>query len=145
MECACLVCQENKELKAEYRTRFDSEANQLDHWEDEQYMLCPPRVLEYILRDKQWAQLQVESLEDIPKVDPDDSWARRLKLADAEETKTMILNLVNGHRTTGVARRDENDGLEVDDIVARKGKGLVILLYGLVSYIVRLIRFTNFI
>lgn len=128
IECGCLNCRENKVLQEGYRTRFDEEKNQKDSWEEEQYMLCPPRVLGYILREKQWAQLQVTFLQDIPKHDPNNSWASRLKLADGEKTKDMILNLVLGHGTSDSV---QNDGLEVDDIIARKGKGLVILLYGL--------------
>ena len=60
-ECECLECRGNEKLKAMYRSRFDKKANQKD-WEEEQYLLCPPRVLGYILHDKQWAQLQVTSL-----------------------------------------------------------------------------------
>lgn len=130
-ECSCLDCRENDALREAYRTRFDEESNQKDHWEEDQYMLCPPRVLGYILRDKQWAQLQVTLLQDIPEKDPSDSWSNRLKLADGEETKDMILSLVTGHGTTESA--GEKDGLEVDDIIAKKGKGLVILLYGMDS------------
>lgn len=40
----------------------------------------------------------------------------------------MILNLVNGHGTVDL--KEDRSGLVVDDIVAKKGKGLVILLYG---------------
>lgn len=130
-ECQCLECRSNEELKARYRFRFDEKGSQED-WEEEQYMLCPPRVLGYILRDKQWAQLQVTSLKNIPKVDSNDSWSNRLKLADGEDTKTMLLNLVKGHGTTQSA--SGKHGLEIDDIVVNKGKGLVILLYGLTSY-----------
>ena len=121
-ECGCIDCRENKALSAGYRTRFDEGGRQKGDWEDEQYLCCPPRVLGYILRDKQWAQLQVTSLEDIPEKDPDNAWASRLKLDD--ETKNMILNLVTGHGASDSQR------LDVDDIVARKGKGLVMLLYG---------------
>lgn len=130
-ECDCQECRENQGLLAIYRKRFDEEANQRDSWEEEQYMLCPPRVLGYVLREKQWAQLQVTSLQSIPKADPNNSWSSRLKLADGEETKNMILDLVKGHGTAGPT--PGKDDLEVDDIVAEKGKGLVILLYGLTS------------
>ena len=126
-ECACVDCRENEGLKAQYRTRFDDEAHQKGKWEDEQYLICPPRVLGYLLRDKQWAQLQVSLLGKIPDNDPTNSWVTRLKLADGDETKNMILDLVKGHGTSDPTR---DDGLEVDDIIARKGKGLVILLYG---------------
>lgn len=129
-ECGCIDGRENEALKARYRTRFDEETHQNGRWEDEQYMLCPPRVLGYVLNDKQWAQLQVSLLRSIPNKDPNDSWSNRLKLADGDKTKKMILDLVEGHGTSDPAR---DDGLEVDDIIIRKGKGLVMLLYGTTS------------
>ena len=132
LECGCIDCRENEALKAAYRTRFDEEERQEGKWEDEQYMLCPPRVLGYILNDKQWAQLQVSSLQSIPEKEPNDSWYTRLKLADGEKTKNMILELVKGHGTSNSTR---DDGLEVDDIISKKGKGLVILLYGTISLV----------
>lgn len=125
-ECACLDCQRDNTFRKIFRVGFDDDESQ-EKWEEEQYMLCPPRILGYLLGDKQWAQLQVTGLKDIPKVDLNHSWDR-VKLADGEETKQMILNLVNGHGAPN--SRDEESGLEVDDIVAKKGKGLVILLYG---------------
>ena len=130
LECGCIDCRENEALKAGYRTRFDEETRQNGEWEDEQYMFCPPRVLGYILRDKQWAQLQVSFLHSIPDKDPSDSWSTRLKLADGEKTKNMILDLVKGHGTSDLP---QGDGLEVNDIIDRKGKGLVVLLYGMTS------------
>ena len=126
-ECYCQDCRDNKALQENYRTRFDLEKSQSGTWEEEQYVLCPPRVLGYILRDKQWAQLQVSLLRTIPKKDPNDSWSTRLQLADGGKTKNMILNLVLGH---GTSTQDQANPLEVDDIVAKKGKGLVMLLYG---------------
>lgn len=125
-ECTCVDCQKDTAVHAVFRTRFDQDSCQ-EKWEEEQFLLCPPRILGYILRDKQWAQLQVTSLADIPKQNLDQSWDR-VKLADGEETKEMILKLVNGHGT--VDSRYDDSGLAVDDIVAMKGKGLVILLYG---------------
>ncbi|PQE03101.1 P-loop containing nucleoside triphosphate hydrolase protein [Rutstroemia sp. NJR-2017a BVV2] len=126
-ECRCQDCQGNTGLRAKYRSKFDEKECQEGIWDEEQYMLCPPRVLGYVLRDKQWAQLQVTSLNPIPKHDPNNSWSTRLQLADGDETKKMILNLVNGHGTTESVEGE--NPLVVDDIVAKKGKGLVILLY----------------
>ena len=125
-ECGCLQCQTPKGLEYIYRTRFDRDQCQRQ-WEDEQFMLCPPRVLGYILRDKKWAQLQISCLKDIPRKGSGRSW-NRVKLADGEDTKTTILNLVNGHKIVELG--DGDSDLMVDDIVAKKGKGLVILLYG---------------
>ena len=125
-ECQCLECQRSVVWDTVYRNRFDKEPHQQE-WEAEQYMLSPPRVLGYILHDKAWAQLQVTGLQDIPKQHLDHSWDR-VKLADGEETKKMILNLVKGHGTADA--NDDESNLVVDDIVAKKGKGLVMLLYG---------------
>ncbi|OAG41850.1 hypothetical protein AYO21_03853 [Fonsecaea monophora] len=106
-QCNCNDCRENDLLNEAFRTKYDEEA--------------------YQRGDKQWAQLQVSLLAKIPDKDPDDAWSTRLKLADDGKTKQMILDLVDGH-----GRSDSSDynRLEVDDIIARKGKGLVILLYG---------------
>ena len=128
--CACIQCQNNTGLKEIYRSKFDKEAYQED-WQEEQYTPCPPRILGYILRDKQWAQLEVNSLREITKEDLKHS-LNRVKLADGEKTKTMILNLVNSH--TAVDSQEDDSGLTVDDIVVKKGKGLVILLYGEILY-----------
>lgn len=113
-------------MQAGYRSTFDDDKHQTE-WDDEQYMLCPPRVLGYSLRDKQWAQLQVSVLKIIPDHDVNNSWNTRLKLADGEKTKDMILELVKGHENSDPS---QNEGLQVRDFVDRKGKGLVILLYG---------------
>lgn len=129
-ECRCEDCNGNKALKANSRSKFDDEECQRGDWDDEQFMLCPPRVLGYILREKQWAQLQVTSLKHISKDDQNNSWSTRLKLADGDETKKLILDLVNSHAIT--ESEEGETSLEVDDIVAQKGKGLVILLYGMV-------------
>ena len=126
LECQCLECQRNTVWDSVYRNRFDKDTHQIE-WEEEQFMLCPPRVLGYILSDKQWAQLGVTGLTDIAKEGDERSWDR-VKLADGVKTKKLILDLVNGHGTS--SSRDDDSGLVVDDIVAKKGKGLVILLYG---------------
>lgn len=126
--CNCQDCQENVAMARCFRTRFDTRGRQNDDWEDEQYLLCPPRVLGYFLRDKQWAQFQVTLLKKIPMKDPNDSWSKRLKLADGDETKKLILDLVSTHGS-GESSLGKH-GLEVNDIVPNKGKGLVILLYG---------------
>ena len=125
-QCTCLDCQKDTEVQAAFRTRFDQDKCQ-EKWEEEQYLLCPPRILGYILRDKQWAQLEVTSLSELPEQNLEES-LDRVKLADGEETKKMILNLVNSHSTAH--SKSDDSSLVVDDIVAMKGKGLVMLLYG---------------
>ncbi|KAL4821918.1 P-loop containing nucleoside triphosphate hydrolase protein [Aspergillus spinulosporus] len=127
-ECTCLDCRENKSLTRRYRTHFDSiDVQKRKDWEDEQYMLCPPRVLGYILRAKQWAQLQVTSLKDIQMSTTDNSWQNRLQLAD-DNNKKILFDLIQSHVSS--TANSETDNLQVNDIIPEKGKGLVILLYG---------------
>lgn len=118
-ECQCPSCQENISLRATFRSDYDKANADGSQWDPEQFLICPPRVLGYILREKQWAQLQVDSLSEVA-AEHRNAWSDGLKLAN-KATKEMILSLVTGHG---------REGLEVEDIVERKGKGLVILLYG---------------
>lgn len=93
-------------------------------------MLCPPRVLGYILKQKQWAQLQVDLLKTVPVLkDPKDNsaWTSRLQLAD-NDTKKFLLDLVSSHASNSDQR--PRNALEIDDMISQKGKGLIILLYG---------------
>ncbi|KAI9370165.1 P-loop containing nucleoside triphosphate hydrolase protein [Aspergillus egyptiacus] len=127
-ECNCSECQDNKGLAQKYRTHFDSEEAQARKvWEDEQYMLCPPRVLGYILRQKQWVQLQVTSLRSFQPNPIGGSWESRLQLAD-ENNKKLIYDLIRSHISS--TANGEPDDLQLNDIIPEKGKGLVILLYG---------------
>ncbi|GAB1313182.1 AAA+ ATPase domain-containing protein [Madurella fahalii] len=146
--CACSDCINNEELARRYRIHFDDpQVAGARDWDDEQYLLCPPRVLGYILDQKQWAQLQVTLLDSLaPEEDSMDAWNSRLKLADdsgpdkrktkgkkaeAQSTKDLLFDLVRSHvSSTAEMSNDNEDGLEVDDIIPGKGKGLVILLYG---------------
>ena len=134
--CTCTDCQGNKGLSERYRTRFDT-IRTPKLWEDEKYLLCPPRVLGYILEDKQWAQLQVTQVTQIPPDDPANAWNSRLQLAE-DDTKKLLFNLVRSHVSTRPKKRvsrksQDHKLLEVDDIVPGKGKGLVILLYGMIT------------
>jgi hypothetical protein len=141
-ECLCSDCQQNSGLCAMYRTRFDQvKSVRQKEWEDEQYLICPPRVLGYILKDKQWAQLQVTLLSPLSQYD-DDELLSRLKLADdttyrsskkdkEDSTKALLLDLVRSHTSTTVKEdAEDEEKLNVDDIIPDKGKGLIILLYG---------------
>ena len=135
MDCACSDCAKNKELNTKFRMHFDKPRIQRKkEWEEEQYLICPPRVLGYILKDKQWAQLQVTNLTEIPPSDNDNSWNTRLQLADDKKkngTKNLLFDLVRSHISSSTDDDNEDGGLEVNDIVPEKGKGLIILLYGI--------------
>lgn len=81
--CMCSDCQGNEGLDQRYRFRFDRNAGTKE-WEDEQYLICPPRVLGYVLADKEWAQLQVTALTAITTSSRKDMSTEfsRLRLAD---------------------------------------------------------------
>ncbi|SPN99714.1 uncharacterized protein DNG_02565 [Cephalotrichum gorgonifer] len=130
-ECMCLECQTSAVLRRKYRTDFDQRGRQdIDEdWVDEQLMICPPRVLGYVLGAKQWAQLEVDKVVRLPPSDNSGPWSR-LQLADEGDTKELLLNLVKSHISSSSGVNDGSTGLEVDDITPGKGKGLVILLYG---------------
>ncbi|OTB07949.1 hypothetical protein M426DRAFT_317451 [Hypoxylon sp. CI-4A] len=120
-ECTCPQCSNNVALAETYHRNFDEDKG-TEEWVSLQYMLCPPRILGYILREKQWAQLQINSVK--PIKDDDSAFRSGLHLkADSslqgEEIKELLLSLVKTHGQGQVA-----------DLVEEKGKGLVILLYG---------------
>jgi hypothetical protein len=128
--CQCQECFENEVLKQSFKSHYDNKTGKEEDWEPLQTMLCPPRVLGYVLQDKQWAQLAVDDLYDVPD-ENDETIMDSLHLVgedDGKEQKNLLCTLVKNHGE-GKARR-EGKGYELDDIVAEKGKGLVILLYG---------------
>ncbi|KAL1306189.1 hypothetical protein AAFC00_004291 [Neodothiora populina] len=126
--CDCDECRNNPELSVKYRLFLDGKKGNED-WPDEQFLLCPPRVLGYILLQKQWAQLYIGGLKKVDSEDYKDTWNNKLHLADNDgtthttHTKDLLLNLVRSHGHPAV--RDK-----IQDIVEDKGRGLVILLYG---------------
>jgi hypothetical protein len=132
VDCMCSDCQQNVGLAAKYRTHFDKwEIQANETWDDEQYMICPPRVLGYVLKEKQWAQLQTTLVKDIPSDGEQDAWHTRLQLDDEGSIKDLLFNLVRSHISESNQAKRPRDALEVDDIIPGKGKGLVILLYGM--------------
>lgn len=83
--CDCSDCQTNTGLAKRSRAWLDDpKTSAAKEWKDEQYLLCPPRVLGYILKEKRWAQLQVTHLDDLRSFEESeaDSCFERLRLAD---------------------------------------------------------------
>lgn len=129
-ECRCISCTNNTQLQDLYRTRYDGKKGGFDEiWEDDQTMFCPPRVLGYVLREKQWVQLAVHKLKAIPtKSEGEGAFWDKLMLAgddDGLETKQMLHAIIKDH---GIG--EGRHSYQLDDLVAEKGKGLTILLYG---------------
>ncbi len=119
----CADCQRNSSAGDRARHRFNNATGYEDEaWEDLQYMLCPPRLLGYVLKSKQWAQLDVDRV--IEVTDDADAFRSKLQLRgdgsmDGQETKDLLMSLVQSH----------GQG-QIVDLVEDKGKGLVVLLYG---------------
>lgn len=130
-DCSCPSCSSNEALRELFKPHYDGmTGGDNEKWEDIQLMLCPPRVLGYILKDKQWAQLAIDKLKMIPEEDPQ-TVLRMLYLEGEDngaERKDLLYGLVKNHGA-GPPKRIHS-GYELNDIVAEKGKGLVILLYG---------------
>ncbi|KAK1749636.1 hypothetical protein QBC47DRAFT_395553 [Echria macrotheca] len=113
LECSCSDCKVHREDV--YRYSWDKLPAD-EEMTDEQYLLCPPRVLGYSLKDKKWMQFPVESLS---KPDPADSTNFENKLQLHRDHKDLIWKSVQSHRKANIA-----------DYTPGKGKGLVLLLWG---------------
>ncbi|KAK9780209.1 putative AAA family ATPase [Seiridium cardinale] len=129
LECGCNACQDNEDMKKALRTRYDFVRGAPDeNWDEEQVMLCPPRLLGYILRDKMWAQLTVDGIAEIDKSGSETAFNSDLVLAEDSsglDRKSILLGLVKSHSAP-----DGERCYQLKDIVEGKGQGLIILLYG---------------
>ena len=93
---------------------------------DLQYLLCPPRVLGYALKQKKWAQLLVDGLRD---PDEADAGMFNIKLQLDDDYKDLIQKSVQAHELG--KQKDRNGRFKaLEDFAPDKGKGLIIMLYG---------------
>ena len=90
-------------------------------------MMCPPRVLGYVIERKMWAQLQVDEVKPVRNENASDTFDKKLQLE--EETKDIIKNLVTNHEQ-GKEEKNGKRTKGIQDLVQGKGDGLVILLHG---------------
>lgn len=119
-ECHCGSCQNNHLLIENQRKNYD-DWDPKKSFSDEQYLICPPRVLGYHLESRTWVELDVERLATISQPVSDSAF-KKLQLQKA--LKDLIRNLVQSH-TSGTGKKPL-----MEDIVKGKGQGLVILLHG---------------
>ncbi|GKT41593.1 uncharacterized protein ColSpa_01774 [Colletotrichum spaethianum] len=112
-ECTCNDCRQKFEEL--YRYSWDKKPKDAK-LSDEQLLLLPPRVLGYALTQKRWVQLRVEQV-----MTHGDANARNFddKLILSDDNKFLIKNAVKSHGKKNIK-----------DFIHGKGKGLVILLWG---------------
>jgi hypothetical protein len=113
-ECSCDDCKNRREDV--YHFSWDK-LPPTQEMTDEQYLLCPPRVLGYSLKDKKWMQFAVESLK---KPREADSTNFNTKLQLHPDHKELIWKSVQSHKKKNIL-----------DYTPGKGNGLVILLWGI--------------
>ncbi|KAI9041896.1 uncharacterized protein KD926_006442 [Aspergillus affinis] len=118
--------------KTEYCTKADPF---LSSWNNEQgktynpregdLELLPRRLFSYVLQDRRFVAVDIRSLNHV-----DDHWTRSASLIIDKDHEDMLRALVNSH----FKRKDLHDSLGVyginQDIISNKGRGLIILLYG---------------
>ena len=121
--CACATCFENQALMDTIRCYYD-DIDGSKEFDDEQYLICPPRVLGYFTVKKTWSQLLAEDIRYIEK-NIGDAFK---KLILDDQRKTLIESLASKH---GEDSEDgEGSASQAEDIIEGKGKGVVILLHG---------------
>ncbi|RYP05377.1 hypothetical protein DL764_003870 [Monosporascus ibericus] len=114
MECSCNECKNIFEHL--YRYSWDKRRPEESNFEDENYLLFPPRVLGYSLDQKRWVQVQATGL-GLPGKANDENFHHKLQLS--EEHKDIISKSAIAHGAKNII-----------DHIPGKGKGLIILLCG---------------
>ncbi|KAH7364931.1 P-loop containing nucleoside triphosphate hydrolase protein [Rhexocercosporidium sp. MPI-PUGE-AT-0058] len=133
-ECDCSQCEDNIALKARIKVDYDhvtrSADGQWTDFEDEQLIICPPRVKGYALASKMWVHMDVCNVKNIRKLKSEDAFNNKLIIpgAGGDKTKKLIRSLVEHH--TAQAENIQGVPGKLQDFVEGKGQGLVILLYG---------------
>ncbi|KAM7222208.1 hypothetical protein V8F06_002480 [Rhypophila decipiens] len=96
---------------------------------DESLLLLPPRLYGYSLVDHKWFALDINHISDIP---PRSTTARFEDLVLPKGHGILLQALIKNHvrEPRGSSSADEVTGPVSLDVVADKGKGLIILLHG---------------
>jgi len=120
-ECNCGSCTSNKPLQQNQRRHFDKCDGKKEFEHEEQYLLCPPRVLGYHLKSRTWLELNIDEIEVLEETTSDKAF-QGLQLD--QDHKDLIKRLVMSHSST------TDKAPIMRDIVQGKGNGLVMLLHG---------------
>ncbi len=125
MECTCPECRARPSATSIYRFNWDKH-NRYKKMSDEQYLLCPPRLLGYAMSHKTWAQLEISKLQE-PKPSSVNTFENELQLDP--EAKDLIKKSVLAHE---MGKKTDSQGRtqNIEDFTQGKGKGLTIMLYG---------------
>jgi redox-regulated HSP33 family molecular chaperone len=128
-ECTCSDCRKSRALKNMMKFNYDNIKADSD-FEDDQYIICPARFLGYVMSSKSWAQMPVDSVNEIKQKIKVDAFE---KLIMDEDAKQLIRGLVANHEKKKISV-DSGENASRDDWLEGKGRGLVILLHGRYSY-----------
>ena len=109
------------EFRRESRVAWDL-VDDPEELEDSDKILLSYRVFGYVLRNRKWAEFNIELLKDVRY---NDGWSR-LQLPDGH--KDTVLALVQNHALNASKKLAES--FLTMDLVRGKGKGLIILLHG---------------
>jgi hypothetical protein len=113
-------------FKEMYKFDWDQHSRN-DDCSPDQLLHCPPRVLGYTLKQKKWSQLLVEKLQ---SPDEADASVFEEKLQLEPDSKDLVRWSVQAHER-GKKTDNKGESLGLQDFAPDKGKGLVIMLYGM--------------
>jgi hypothetical protein len=85
--CTCNPC---NSLRKKYLGELPPETETVPLLEGKQLIFCPPRVLGFNIKQKEWVQLLVDSVKDIEKDGRRDAWDK-LELAATRRVFWSIL------------------------------------------------------
>ena len=120
-KCLCANCKRNSALIKNQRIHYDDVPN-TENFEEDQWLICPPRVLGYHLNGKKWVEMGVDHIHPILKK-KDNSGFSKLQLPKVQ--KDLVNSLVQNHTSGSRANPLMND------LTEGKGNGLIILLHGM--------------
>lgn len=153
-ECQCSSCVNSPSRK--WRSRAgDSEAEITDTGgfakSQERLLLCPPKVLGYVLHQKIWCQFRIKDIRAVTYDSHAKLFEDQLELEDKYKTllkvcerffcfclrncnNALMQAFIVNHQSTHKKRSTSTENLQLTDFIENKGNGLVILLHGKHSF-----------
>jgi hypothetical protein len=149
-DCQCTKCRTGPTQNWENRFSIDTSGEGKDFVSSEEHLLlCPPKVLGYVLTRKIWGQFRVKDARPCQHDDPASTlFDTKLELDLRHKKLLKVSNMscipeyrkkligaqafIDNHKRTRSARPSKS-GAQVTDLIEGKGKGLVIILHGKIS------------